>query len=342
MKRLVLSAAVVLLALPATALALSFESFGNAPEAKRPGWAEGLLDLVNLPGRVYSLYGGLDETPTFYYQGDGSARREAIRKLGAVHAAARRLILLPGRGRTFSFDRRPIDFDWQLLLVTGSPVEMTVYVNALTPRGRIDRVKAQKWIAQLDDDSFEVRQAASRELDGLGAAARPLLRDALKARPSPEARRRINRLLAKWRTFDACDLEVSDAVTVVTGGELLRAHLKDLSGDKEMSAMYGLVELAAYSDRVVPALTARLDKGKSVHVRCAAAHCLGGAGAAARTALPALKVGLRDPDANVRGACDRAVERIERDRSEQGWAQEVKKRIAILKDLDEWKKARGK
>jgi hypothetical protein len=343
MKRIAVSAAVLLFAIPATALALSFESFGNAPLGKRPGWPEGLLDVVNMDSRVYSLWGGLAEIPTFYYQGEVRALNEAIRKFAAVKLPERKLVLLPGRGKTHSFAGKPIDFDWRLHWpVPGEHPVLTAYVNAERPRGRIDRKMALKWIAELDADSFEIRQAASRELEKLGAAAKPLLRETLKGRPSAEARRRINALLAKWKGHDVDDLTVPDGVTVVTAGELLQARLKDLSGADETRAMYGLVELAPYSDKVVPALTARLEKSKSEYVRRGAAYCLGSVGAGARTALPALKAGLGDRDPNVRSAFQRAIEQIEKARPEPGWEEEVKKRRAILKDLDEWKKARGK
>jgi hypothetical protein len=342
MKRIAMSAAMILLALPAAALAESFESFGNAPLGKRPGWADGVLDVVNLPSRVYSLWEGLAETPTFFYQGDGRALNDAIRKFAAIKASQRRLILLPGRGKTHSFNRKPIDFDWRLHLPTGKHAVMTAYINAQTPRGPLDRKKAQKWIAALDDDSFASRQTASRELEKLGAAAKPLLREALKRRPSPEVRRRIGALLEKLKGFDAGDLEVPDGVTVVTANDLLQAHLKALSGSDQTRAMSGLVELAPYSDKVVGALIARLDKGKNEYVRRVAAQSLGRIGAAAKTALPALKAGLDDPNPNIRSAFRAAVDQIEKARDEPGWGEELEKRRAIFKDLDAWKKARSK
>jgi hypothetical protein len=52
-------------------------------------------------------------------------------------------------------------------------------------------------IADLDDDAFEVRQKAERELEGLGDAAVPALRKALAGSPSPELRRRAEGLLEK-------------------------------------------------------------------------------------------------------------------------------------------------
>jgi hypothetical protein len=342
MKVIALAAAAVLLALPAAALALSEEAFGNAPLPKQPGWPDGLLEVVNLESRVYSLWQGLGGTPTFFYRGDGRALNDAIRKLAAVKAVERRLVLLPGRGKIRSFARAPIDYDWKLHLSGGRLVIMTAYVNAPGPRGPLDRKKAQKWLAELDDDSFATREAASRGLEKLGAAAKPLLREALKGRPSPEVRRRVGALLAKLKGFDAGDLEVPGGVTVVTANELIGAHLKELSDAGEARAMYALVELAPYSEKVVPALTGRLGKGKYEYVRLAAAHCLADVGAGARTALPALRAGLGDPEPNVRTAFRAAIDRIEKARPAPGWDEELENRRAIVKDLDEWKKARGR
>jgi hypothetical protein len=50
-------------------------------------------------------------------------------------------------------------------------------------------------LVQLDEDSFERREAATRRLKDLGHAAFPALRDALQANPSPEKKRRMERLL---------------------------------------------------------------------------------------------------------------------------------------------------
>jgi HEAT repeat protein len=103
-----------------------------------------------------------------------------------------------------------------------------------------------------------------------------------------------------------------------------------------------LVELAPYSDKVVPGLTALLTRSKSEYIRRVAASCLGRIGARAKTALPALKAGRADPDPNIRSAFKDAVGQIEKARDEPGWREEFEKRLAIVKDLDEWKKGRTK
>jgi hypothetical protein len=159
-----------------------------------------------------------------------------------------------------------------------------------------------------------------------------------------EAYRRIEALLAKLRGLDAGDLEIPKGMTVFTPSDLLEAHLKGLS-DTDLTkcnlAGHGLVELAPYSDKVVPALIELLKKEKSEYVRRVVASCLGRIGAGAKAALPALKAGLGDPDKNVKTALQAAIDQIEKAKDEPGWGEEAKKRRAILKDLDEWKKARS-
>jgi RNA polymerase sigma factor (sigma-70 family) len=54
----------------------------------------------------------------------------------------------------------------------------------------------RKLLADLDDSSFEVREAAGKRLKALGLQAEPALRAAVEAKPSLEQRRRIEELLA--------------------------------------------------------------------------------------------------------------------------------------------------
>lgn len=54
----------------------------------------------------------------------------------------------------------------------------------------------RKLLADLDSDSFEVREAAAKRAKELGLRAEPALRTALKAKPSLEQRRRLEVLLA--------------------------------------------------------------------------------------------------------------------------------------------------
>jgi WD40 repeat protein len=61
-----------------------------------------------------------------------------------------------------------------------------------------DEKRLAKLIGDLDDDSFSVREKASRELEQLGAKAERPLRQALARGPSTETRRRIEHLLERF------------------------------------------------------------------------------------------------------------------------------------------------
>jgi WD40 repeat protein len=65
----------------------------------------------------------------------------------------------------------------------------------LMPAVGADFTKVRKLLKDLDDDRFEVRESASRELEKLGPANHGALRQALEAKPSAEVRRRLETLL---------------------------------------------------------------------------------------------------------------------------------------------------
>jgi WD40 repeat protein len=65
-------------------------------------------------------------------------------------------------------------------------------LRRLAPRKRLEAL-----VADLDADTFEVRQKASKELQAAGHAAQDILREALLKSPSPEKQRQLRRLLAR-------------------------------------------------------------------------------------------------------------------------------------------------
>ncbi len=65
----------------------------------------------------------------------------------------------------------------------------------LKPAVDADFARVRKLIKDLDDDRFEVRESASRELEKLGAGIQPAVRQALEGRPTPEVRRRLEALV---------------------------------------------------------------------------------------------------------------------------------------------------
>jgi hypothetical protein len=332
----------LLLASPGPVLALGTETFGNAPAVKQPEWAEGVLDVVNLKSRVYSYW--VNGNEIFFYRGNAWALNEALRKYAAVHDDVRQLVLLPGRAKTQTFQRTVVEFDWQLHVPSGiyravskrTHAVLTVYVNAARPRAVPDTKAVEQWLGALNSNSFRTRDKARQELQKLGNDAKPLLREALKAQPAPEARRAIQGLLERLQDYDVGDLEVPQGLRVVSVDDLLAAGLKGLKdGDANVCAMAAqeLSSLAPYSDKVVPALTALLQKDKNEYVRRVAAGCLSHMGIKARPAVPALKEGLKDPDANIRAAFQAALDEIAKAKATRGQAQEVKRQLAILNEI---------
>jgi RNA polymerase sigma factor (sigma-70 family) len=110
--------------------------------------------------------------------------------------------------------------------------------------------------ADLDSPSYSVRERATRELGQLGDGAVPALRRALERRPSLEARRRVERLLARPTGADAPALSLLRAVEALelAGTPEARAALAELAGrapearlTREAAAALGRLGRAAVS-----------------------------------------------------------------------------------------------
>jgi hypothetical protein len=67
----------------------------------------------------------------------------------------------------------------------------------LRPDPPPDAERLKRLLAQLDDESFQTREKAQRELDAMGDLATALLKKTLEGKPSPEVRRRIEAILGK-------------------------------------------------------------------------------------------------------------------------------------------------
>ncbi len=83
---------------------------------------------------------------------------------------------------------------WQL---AASPKQTLPYLRErLKPAAGTDARGLAKLLADLDDDEFDVRERATQELAALGRAAEPFVQEALRKGPSPEAKTRIEKVLA--------------------------------------------------------------------------------------------------------------------------------------------------
>jgi WD40 repeat protein len=67
----------------------------------------------------------------------------------------------------------------------------------LRPAAAADAKQVAKWIAELDDDDFAVRERAAAEIEKTGEQARAALEAALKNAPSQELKRRVTEFLKK-------------------------------------------------------------------------------------------------------------------------------------------------
>jgi hypothetical protein len=82
-------------------------------------------------------------------------------------------------------------------LTAASGPTVSFVQKRLPPVAAPDGKRFARLLAELDNPQFSVREKANAELEKLGAAAEPLLREALAGRLSLEAQRRVERLLEK-------------------------------------------------------------------------------------------------------------------------------------------------
>jgi hypothetical protein len=74
---------------------------------------------------------------------------------------------------------------------------LELFGEQLRPVAAVEAKRVAGLIADLDNEQFETRERAARELAELGGAAEPALRQALKRRPSAEVRARVEGLLER-------------------------------------------------------------------------------------------------------------------------------------------------
>jgi WD40 repeat protein len=90
---------------------------------------------------------------------------------------------------------RAYDALWRLAL---SPKESVPLLREkLRPAGPVDGKPIPRWIKELDDDNFDVREKATKNLERTGEAARAALEKAVADSTSAEVKQRAGSLLAK-------------------------------------------------------------------------------------------------------------------------------------------------
>jgi RNA polymerase sigma factor (sigma-70 family) len=325
------------------------EDFGASRVRGRPDWPDGLVKTIDVDSRVYALW--VNGTETFFYRGKAKAVNEAMQCYAAVKSAARHLVLLPGSGHVQTSSGKPIVFDWQIQAPGGFEKPdfgrkqslMTVYISALKPRP-VDREKVEKWFMDLDSAQFGTREAANEELRKLGNDAKPALRATLQAKLTLETRRRVELLLERLPSFDLTDLEIPKGVTVMDAGDLIAKGLKDLKDPDRgirINAMRELSALTRLGDKVVPALLEIFEKDQDMHIRQVAAACLGDAGIAGKSAVPALKLGLSASDVTIRHICQSSLSRLAQAEDTPAQNEHMRREQAIAEEIQGWKKAQA-
>jgi hypothetical protein len=211
---------------------------------------------------------------------------------------------------------------------------MTVFIARTAPIRKADP-RVGKWIRELDDDRFQVRENASRALEKLGDAALPALREALGPSPSPEQRRRIRQLLDCLKPIHLAQLKFPKGVRVISLDTLVKEARKDWqSGDTARSweAATNLAEWADYSEETFPLLVEAL-QDKREQVRSLAEQTFTRLGKRAEGAMARLKAAAKARSARPGDALTKAIQAVEKGADEPGveahWRENRRLRAAI-------------
>lgn len=96
---------------------LGTEEFGDRPIEISCDWYDGVAEVANSPGRVYSRW--VNGGEIFCYKSDTKAFNKALKKFADISAPRRRLIIRKEVGIEKSFHGKEISFDWKLEFTGG-------------------------------------------------------------------------------------------------------------------------------------------------------------------------------------------------------------------------------
>jgi hypothetical protein len=197
----------------------------------------------------------------------------------------------------------PVELDEQTLRSAGLGTDDRALLDYFRSRTLSDgdRVNIQKLVRQLGDESYAMREEASLRLVELGAAALPLLRQAVKD-PDPEVVRRAEeclRQIAESGTSTAIPAAAARLLATRKppgAAEVLLAYLasaaNDVVADEVRTALAAIAVRAGQPEKVlVEALSSPVPLRRG-----AAGEALGRAAAA----LPQVRKLLQDPEPAVR------------------------------------------
>ncbi|HEY7328167.1 MAG TPA: WD40 repeat domain-containing protein [Gemmataceae bacterium] len=127
-------------------------------------------------------------------------------------------------------------------LLEAAPAWSVPLLDAHLHRVTVDNKRIEKLLADLDDDVFETRERATRELTRLRYRVEPMLRRALEYKPSLEVRRRLETILAEPKRPPAADLRMLRAIAVLEriGTSEARRILEKLADREAQAALQRL------------------------------------------------------------------------------------------------------
>jgi hypothetical protein len=228
-----------LLAVPTPAFALREIMTGNQPIGPESGHDKEVLAAVNMEERVLLSTGGLVNDLEVYFKGGPKALNEAFRRFAAIPAGKHEVVLMPFPAKPFDLGKESYPYDW-VMHIPGirrgggermppwDKLTLTVYVPNVNPPAPADAKVIRQWIAELGSDQFKVREQATKELAAQGSSAAGLFREALRGKPTAEARDRLEKLLAAVSKELRVDtLDIPTGLTVIGPDDLLaRARTK--------------------------------------------------------------------------------------------------------------------
>ena len=100
------------------ASAMGTEMVGNTalPATDYADW-EGIMPIVNHESRVYQVW--VNGNEHLHYRGDAKTLNDVLTTFAAAKGVRRNVVLLPGPGKTKTFKKEPVPYDWDLHLVGG-------------------------------------------------------------------------------------------------------------------------------------------------------------------------------------------------------------------------------
>jgi hypothetical protein len=352
-----LALAALLVVVAQRADALATEHWGKDPVPE--GWitfTEDLRPVLNDPARFY--WYEVNGDPRFYYRGD-TAALNALLKRFAAGGKGREVILHAGAlEKTTLGGGKRIDADWCVhapggdrlshhkdgWLVADKGPAVHLYVSGTRPTKRATAAQVAGWIKDLDSDDAETRKRAISALEKQGHRAAAALREALKS-GSAEVRARVRPLLDNLPRLDFDALVIPEGLTVLGPDDLEARCKKALKSADEIVRGVAATQLSGLEPdrkKAVAGLLDVLKQDKHEYVRRCVIGELGRAGKHAESALPALREGQRDPDANIRHVCDWSVNAIEKAKEDPTAAERTRLVKAIRDDIRAFLKERAK